>query len=94
MNGKIFSADTYTFVFSPQLSHLPNGRCCLVTESCLTLLQFPWTVAHQDSLSVGFPRQEFCSGLPFPPPGNLPNPGDETTSPAMQADSLQLSHCL
>ena len=34
-----------------------------------------WTVAHQAPLSMGFPRQEYCSGLPFPPPGNPPNPG-------------------
>ena len=39
-----------------------------------------------------FPRQEFWSGLPFPSPGNLPNQGDEPIFPAMQADSLQVSH--
>ena len=46
----------------------------------------PWTVAHQASLSMGFPRQEFWSGLPFPYPGNLPNPGIESrplTFPAL-----------
>ena len=43
----------------------------------------PWTVAHQAPLSVGFPRQEFWSGLPFPPPGNLPNPGIEPASSAL-----------
>ena len=48
----------------------------------------PWTVACQASLSVGFPRQEYWSGLPFPPPGNLPNPGIEPMSLALQADSL------
>ena len=77
---------------SPQLSYLPNGRCCLVTESWMTLLWLPWPVAHQDFLSMVFPRQEFWSGLPFPSPGNLPNPGDEPIFPAMQADSLQRSH--
>ena len=35
----------------------------------------PWTVAHQDALSMGFPRQEYWSGLSFPSPGDLPNPG-------------------
>ena len=40
-------------------------------------------VAHQAFLSMGFPRQEYWSGLPFPPPGNLPNPGVEPKSPAL-----------
>ena len=78
INGKIFFPDIYTFVFSPPLSYLPSGRCCSVTESRMTLLRLPWTVAHQDSLSMGFPRQEFWSGLPFPSPRDLPNPRDST----------------
>ena len=49
-----------------------------------------WTVACQVSLSMGFSRQEYWSGLPCPPPGDLPHPG--ITSPALQADSLLLSH--
>ena len=48
----------------------------------------PWTVAHQAPLSLGFPRQEDWRGLPFPSPGERPNPGIEPTSPAWQADSL------
>jgi len=44
------------------------------------------------SLSMEFSRQEYCSGLPFPPPGDLPNPGTETVSPALQVDCLLLSH--
>ena len=40
----------------------------------------PWTVAQQAPLSMGFSRQEYCSGLPFPSPGVLPNPGIEPTS--------------
>ena len=47
-----------------------------------------WTVAHQAPLSVGFPRQECWSGLPFPSPGDLPDPGIEPRPPALQADSL------
>ena len=47
-----------------------------------------WTLACQASLSMGFSRQEYWSGLPFPSPGNLPNPGIEPGSPALQADSL------
>ena len=41
----------------------------------------PWTVAHQAPLSIGFPRQEYRSELPFPPPGDLPDPGTEPASP-------------
>ena len=48
----------------------------LVAKSCLTLVT-PWTVAHQAPLSMGFPRQEYWSELPFPSPGDLPNPGIE-----------------
>ena len=48
----------------------------------------PWTVAHQVSLSMGLPRQEYWSGLPFPSPGNLPNLGIKPGPPALQADSL------
>ena len=50
-----------------------------------------WTIAHQAPLSMGFSRQEYWSGLPFPSPGDLPNPGTEPTSPAWQVDSLPLS---
>ena len=48
----------------------------------------PGTVAHQAPLSLGFSRQEYWSGLPFLSPENLPNPGIESGSPALQADSL------
>ena len=48
----------------------------------------PWTVAYQASLSMGFSRQEYWSGLPFPSPGDLPDPGIEPGSPALQADAL------
>ena len=47
-----------------------------------------WTVAHQAPPSMGFSRQEYWSGLPFPLPGDLPNPGIESRSPALQADAL------
>ena len=53
----------------------------------------PWTIAHQTPLSVGFPRQEYWSKLPFPSPGHLlPNPQIELRSPVWQADSVPLSH--
>ena len=49
----------------------------------------PWPVAHLASLSMGFSREEYWSGLPFPTPGDLPNPRTELESPELQADSLQ-----
>ena len=58
----------------------------LVTKLCLTLAT-PWTVAHQAPLSIGFSRQENWSELPFPLPGDLPDPGIKPGSPALQADS-------
>ena len=55
----------------------------------------PWAVAHQAPLSMGFPRQEYWSGLPFLSPGDLPHPGMEPTSPVSptwQVDSLPVSY--
>ena len=48
-----------------------------------------WTAAYQVPLSMGFSRQEYWSGLPFPSPGDLPDPGIEPRSPALQADASQ-----
>ena len=48
----------------------------------------PWSVAHQTPLSTRFSRQEYWSGLPFPPPGDLSDPGIEPVSPALQVDPL------
>ena len=58
----------------------------LVSKSCPTLAT-PWIVAHQAPLSMAFSRHEYWSGLPFPSPGDLPTPGIEPRSPALQADS-------
>ena len=55
---------------------------------CSQLFAILWTVAHQALLSMGFSRQEYWNGLPFPTPGHLPHPGIEARSPALQADSL------
>ena len=52
----------------------------------------PWTVAHEATLSMAFPRQEYWSGLPLPTSGVLPDPGTESASLALQTDSLPLSH--
>ena len=56
--------------------------------SCVQLFATPWTVAHQAPPSMGFSRQEYWTGLPFPSPGDLPDPGIEPTSPTLQADAL------
>ena len=58
-----------------------------VAQSCPTLCD-PWAVAHQAPPSMGFSRQEYWSGLPLPSPGDLPDPGIEPRSPALQADAL------
>ena len=58
----------------------------LVAKSCPAVI--PWTVASQTPLSMGFYRQEYWKGLPFPSPGDLPDPGIELVSPPLQADSL------
>ena len=56
--------------------------------SRVRLVTTPWTVAFQAPLSMGFSRQEYWSGLPFPLPGELPDPGIEPGSPALEANAL------
>ena len=56
--------------------------------SCVRLSATPWTIAYQVPPSMGFSRQECWGGLPFPSPGDLPNPGIEPGFPALQADAL------
>ena len=69
---------------------------CTCMISCFSHVQLcviPWTVAHQGPLSMGFSWQEYWSGLPFAPPGDLPNPGIEPVSlasPVSQVDSLPI----
>ena len=58
--------------------------------SRVRLFATPWTVAYQAPPSMGFSRQEYWSGLPFPSPGHLPDPGTEPRSPALQADAFTL----
>ena len=64
-----------------------GGGGGLVAKLCPTLAT-PWTVACQAPLSMGFSRQEYWNGLPFPSPRDHPDPGIEDRSPALQADSL------
>ena len=71
---------------------------CMHMLSCFShvpLFATPWAITHQVPLSMEFSRQEYWSGFPCPPPGDLPNPGTEPASPkapVLPADSLPLSH--
>ena len=88
---------TFFFFFTTSVtveakSHLQQHHSCgggggLVTKLCPTLAT-PWIVALHTPLSMGFPRQEYWGGLPFPSPGHLPDPGIEPGSPALQVNSL------
>ena len=64
------------------------STCHACVLSRVRLFATPWTVALQAPLSMGFSRQEYWSGLPFPSPGYLPDPGIEPGSLALQAQSL------
>ena len=66
---------------------LEPGGGGLVAQSCPTLAT-PSTVAHQAPPSMGFSRQEYWNGLPFPSPGDLLDPGIEPRSPVIEADAL------
>ena len=72
-----WSVEVYSAFFFPSLSHVQ-------------LFATPWTVAYQAPPSMGFSRQEYWSGLLFPSPGDLPNPGIEPGSPALQTHALLL----
>ena len=74
---------TKKYTVSPTVSKLSVSRP-VVPDS----LRPPWTAAHQAPLSMRFTKQGYWSGLPFPSPGDLPNPAIEPGSPALQADSL------
>ena len=72
--------------------HLGHSRSVVEVKvkslSRVWLFATPWTVGHQAPPSMGFPRQEYRNGLPFPSPRDLPDPGIEPGSPALQADAL------
>ena len=72
---------------------LVNETICVLSHlGGIQLFATLWSAACQAPLSAGLSRQEYWSGLPFPPPGDLPDPGIKPGSPALQADSLPLSH--
>ena len=65
----------------PQHQHFEKSEVKSLIR--VQLCAIPWTVAYQTPLSMGFSRQEYWSGLPFPSPGDLPDPGIEPESPAL-----------
>ena len=81
--GPCSLSSLFKALFPPLLFslYLPVAAC-LTTQSCPTLCD-PWTIACQAPLSTGFCRQEYWSRLPFPSPGDLPDPGIEPASPAL-----------
>ena len=72
--------------------HYKIPRALVLLSSRIWLFTIPWTVAYQNPLSMGFSRQKYWSGVPFPSPGDPPNPGIGPRSPSLQADALPLSH--
>ena len=91
MEGSLWRGEwKHTPVLLPREVHGQRSLCVCVWESLsrVRLFATTWTVAHQAPLSMGFSRQECCSMLPFPSPGDHPDPGIEPGSPALQADSL------
>ena len=83
---------THTRIYLCTYAPLLLFWCCASALSPVWLSATPWTIARQAPLSVGFSRQEYCSGLLFPFLGDLPNPGIKLASPALQADSVSLRH--
>ena len=77
-----YSTDIFTISIYLSMCH------CVSLLSHVRLFVTPWTVANQAPPSMGFSRQVYWSGLPFPCPGDLPDPGIEPRSPALQADAL------
>ena len=75
----------HTHTHDPHLSSVLTYADMLLLFSRVWLIVTPWTIAHQAPLSTGFPRKEYWSGLPFPPPEDLPNAGIEPASPGSPA---------
>ena len=79
---------TSTDTLSVTIGSIAFSRSEVKALSHVQLFVTPWTVAHQAPPFMGFSRQDSWSGLPFPSPGDLPDPGIEPRSPALQADAL------
>ena len=79
---------TTNCILSPCLFNLYAECVCVKLLSHVRLFVTPWTDAHQVPPSMGFSKQEYWSGLPFPSPGDLPDPGINLRSPTLRAESL------
>ena len=89
-----YGPDSYIEVLTPEPQNITIlgvkvfRKVKVKSLSHVRLFATPWTVAYQAPLSTGFSRQEYCSGLPFSSPEDLPSPGIEPGSPTLQADTL------
>ena len=81
---RIYKPDKFESIFIKLRSNLLKKKWSI----SVVFDSFSWTVAHQAPLSMEFSRQESWSGLPFPSPGDLPDPGIKPRSPTLQADAL------
>ena len=96
---KVFNFAKVSYMWVNHLLYTGNEHN-IINQLCMRarwvrrvwLFVTPWTVAHQIPLSMGFSRQEYWSGLPYPPPGDLSNPAIEPMSSTSQVDSLLPSH--
>ena len=96
MSGLVLKDGSGRFLDSPmnlmlkqlQTRSFSESESEVKSLSRVRLFVTPWTVAQQAPLSMGFSRQEYWSGFPFPFPGDLPDPGIEPRSPALRADAL------
>ena len=90
IRAKIFILTSLKFCIKLQFSitFTQYVKVKVKSLSRVWLFATPWTVAYQASPSMGFSRQEYWSGLPFPSPGDLPHPGVKPRSPALEADAL------
>ena len=89
--GEGTELDSYSVISHEKRLLLLNNKVRKVKVESLSrvrLFATPWTVSYQAPPSVGFSRQEYWSGMPFPSPGHLPSPGIEPRSPALQAYAL------
>ena len=92
LSGTIPFRNYYHRHFTNREINKRGHQACSCVPAQLCLFATPWTAAHQAPLSMGILQQEYWNRLPCPPPWDLPDPGNELTSPASQADSLPLIH--
>ena len=84
-------SESYIYIYTHcVLDYFPMLLCCTVTQACLTLCD-PMDCSQQEApLSMGLSQKEYCSELPFPSPGDLPDPGIELATTASSNHSLQM----